>query len=178
MTDRYVVLPRGINVGRHNRVPMADLRSRLVGEGYSEVATVLASGNVILTSDSEGPGEVARSVGRLLSDHFNVEVPCLVRTADQVREVLERNPMREVATDPARYLVNFLSEEPDPGTVEALLAEDHGRQALAVEGAEAYVWTPDGVKAMTLSHSYLQKRLGVVATARNWNTLLKIVARL
>lgn len=178
MTDRFLVLPRGINVGRHNRVPMADLRSGLVGEGYSEVATVLASGNVILTADSEGPGEVARSVGRLLKDRFDVSVPCLARTADQVRGVLALDPLREVATDPARYLVNFLSEEPDPGIVEALLEEDHGRQALAVEGAEAYVWTPDGVKALTLSHSYLQKRLGVVATARNWNTLLKIVAKL
>ena len=178
MTNRYLVLPRGINVGRHNRVPMAELRSRLVGEGYSEVATVLASGNVILTARSGDPGEVARGVGRLLSDHFNVSVPCLARTADQVRGVLALNPLREVATDPSRYLVNFLSEEPDPGIVEALMEEDHGRQAVVVAGAEAYVWTPDGVKALTLSHSYLQKRLGVVATARNWNTLLKIIAKL
>lgn len=177
MTGRYVVLPRGINIGRHNRVPMAELRSALVAEGYSEVATVLQSGNVILTADSGDPGEVAHRVRRLLSDRFKVNVPCLARTADQVREVVERNPLREVATDPSRYLVNFLSEQPDPRTVEALLEEDHGRQVMAVENTEAYVWTPEGVKAMTLSHSYLQKRLGVVATARNWNTILKIVAR-
>ena len=74
MTDRYLVLPRGINVGRYNRVPMAELRARLVEEGYSRVATVLQSGNVILSADSAGPGEVARSMGRLLSDHFNVKV--------------------------------------------------------------------------------------------------------
>lgn len=178
MTDRFLVLPRGINVGRYNRVPMAELRAKLVEEGFSRVATVLQSGNVILTADSAGPGEVARRMERLLSDHFNVTVPCLARTADQVREVIERNSLREVATDPSRYLVNFLSEEPDPAIVEALLNEDHGRQVVAVEGAEAYVWTPDGVKALTLSHSYLQKRLGVVVTARNWNTLLKIVAKL
>ena len=115
---------------------------------------------------------------RLLSDEFGVNVACVVRTAHQVRRVLERSPLQEVASDPSRYLVNFLSTEPDPGLVGALLEEDHSPEAIAIEGAEAYVWTPDGVKAMTLSYAYLEKRLGVVATARNWNTLEKIVAKL
>lgn len=91
--------------------------------------------------------------------------------------MLERNPLQEVVSDPSRYLVNFLSEEPDPEAARALLAEDHSPEAIAIEGAEAYIWTPDGVKAMTLSYAYLEKRLGVVATARNWNTLEKIVAK-
>ena len=72
----------------------------------------------------------------------------------------------------------FLSPEPDPEVVGALLGEDHSPEAIAIEGAEAYVWTPDGVKAMTLSYAYLEKRFGVVATARNWNTIEKIVAKL
>ena len=92
--------------------------------------------------------------------------------------MLERNPLQEVASDPSRYLVIFLSQEPDPEAVEALLGEDHRPEAIAIEGAEAYVWTPGGVKAMTLSYAYLEKRFGVVATARNWNTLEKIVAKL
>ncbi len=62
--------------------------------------------------------------------------------------------------------------------VEALLGEDHSPEVIAIEGVDAYVWTPDGVKAMTLSYAYLEKRFDVVATARNWNTLEKIVAKL
>ena len=76
-----------------------------------------------------------------------------------------------------RYLVNFLSGGPDPDVARALLGEDHSPEAIAIEGSEVYVWTPDGVKAMTLSSAYLERRFGVVATARNWNTLQKIVAR-
>ena len=60
----------------------------------------------------------------------------------------------------------------------ALLGEDHSPEVIVIEGAEAYVWTPDGVKAMTLSYAHLEKRFGVVATARNWNTLEKIAAKL
>ena len=178
MTARYLVLPRGINVGRRNRVPMAELRSKLAEVGYSAVATVLQSGNVIVSASSQGPDEVACAIQRLLSDQFDVNVPCVIRTADQVGAVLERNPLREVITDPSRYLVNFFSEQPDPEAVKALLEEDHSPQAIAIDGTEAYIWTPDGVKAMTLSYAYLQKRFDIVATARNWRTLQRIAAKL
>ena len=177
MPERYLVMPRGINVGTRNRVPMADLRAKLAGAGYADVATVGQSGNIIVSAGSDRPGEVAGDVQRLLRDHFGVDVPCVIRTAHQVRSVLERSPLREVATDPSRHLVNFLSTEPDAELVRALLAGDHSPEAIAIEGAEAYVWTPDGVAAMTLSYAYLEKRLGVAATARNWNTLEKIVAK-
>ena len=177
MTERYLVMPRGINVGTRNRVPMAELRSKLADEGYSDVATVLQSGNVIVSTESARADRVGSAVQRLLSDEFDVNVPCVVRSASQVRRVLERNPLREVVSDPSRYLVNFLSQEPDPEMVRALLEEDHSPETIAIEGTEAYVWTPDGVKAMTLSYVYLEKRFGVTATARNWNTLEKIVAK-
>ena len=177
MIERYLVMPRGINVGTRNRVPMAELRSKLADEGYAGVATVLQSGNAVVSTESDRPDEVAGAMQRLLSDEFDVNVPCVVRTANQVRRVLERNPLQEIVSDPSRYLVNFLSKEPDPEVVGALLKEDHSPEAIAIEGSEAYVWTPDGVKAMTLSYAYLEKRFGVVATARNWNTLEKIVAK-
>ena len=177
MTERYLVLLRGINVGTRNRIPMAELRSKLADEGYSDVATVLQSGNVIVSTESDCPDVVADAMQRLLSDEFDVNVACVVRTANQVWSVFERNPLQQVVSDPSRYLVNFLSEEPDPDVVGALLEEDHSPEAIAIDGTEAYVWTPDGVKAMTLSYAYLQKRFGVVATARNWNTLAKIVVK-
>ena len=157
---------------------MAELRSELAGAGYSDVVTVLATGNVIVSSESHRPDEVAAIVQRLLSDAFGVKVPCVARTAHQVRRVLDHNPLRDVVSDPSLYLVNFLSGEPDPSAVEALLAEDRSAEVLAIEGTEAYVWSPRGVRAMTLSYAYLEKRLGVVATARNWNTMKKIAAKL
>ena len=177
MTERYLVMPRGINVGTRNRVPMAELRSKLAGEGYSDVATVLQSGNVIVSTEAERPGEVAGAMQRLLAAEFDVDVPCVVRTANEVRAALARNPLQDVVSDPSRYLVNFLSEEPDAEAVQALLREDHDPEAIAIAGSEAYVWTPNGVKAMTLSYAYLEKRFGVIVTARNWNTLEKIVAK-
>lgn len=173
-----MVMPRGINVGTRNRVPMARLRSELAEAGYTEVATVLQSGNLIVTASSEDPIAVGHDIERLLGERFDVSVPCAVRTAADVQGVLEKNPLGDIAVDLSKYLVIFLSAEPDPDAARSLAAGDHSPEALVIEGREAYVWTPEGVKAMRLSYSYLEKRLDVVATARNWNTLEKIAAKL
>ena len=178
MSCRFLVMPRGINVGTRSRVPMAELRSKLTEAGHSDPVTILQSGNVIFTSDCADAATLSSSVERLLADSFGVNVPCLVRTAEQVEAVLERDPLGDVAEDPSRYLVNFLSQEPDADAVRSLIEASHEPEILHVEGSEAYVWTPQGVKAMRLSYAYLEKHLGVTATARNWNTLNKIAAKL
>lgn len=95
-----------------------------------------------------------------------------------MRAVLAADPLGALAQDPARYLVSFLSAPPASAAVAALLAEDHAPEELAVQGSQAYVWVPGGAQAMKLSNSYLEKRLGIVTTARNWNTVRRIVAKL
>jgi len=178
MSQRYLVMPRGINVGTRNRVPMAELRVKLTEAGFFDVATVLQSGNVILTSSDESPGRVEAAVERLLAAEFGVDVRCVTRSAATVRALLGDDPLAGIATDPSRHLVYFFSDEPAKAAVRGLVQGDHSPEVLDIRGTEAHVWTPEGVKAMKLSNPYLEKRLGVVATARNWNTIKKIVAKL
>ena len=188
MSARCVVLPRGINVGGHNRVPMAELRPKLVDAGYADPVTILQSGNIIVTADQpdqpDQPGDatgaaaVAASVQQLLADEFDVQVPCVARTAAKVEAILERNPLRHLADDGSRYLVNFLSDEPSPEAVRDLTEVDHSPEVVHVEGSEAYVWAPEGIKALRLTYAHLERHFGVTATARNWNTLERIAAKL
>lgn len=175
---RFVVLPRGINVGTRNRVPMATLRPALEASGGSEVTTIGQSGNIVLTLPTEDPVEAAAHVARVVEECSGAVVPCLARTAEQLRRVAALDPLGEVATDGSRLLVTFLSAPPSDTAAAALLAEDHSPQAVHLEGAEVWVWTPEGVKAMTLSYAALEKRFGCVATARNANTVQKIAAAL
>ncbi|MDE0136489.1 MAG: DUF1697 domain-containing protein [Acidimicrobiaceae bacterium] len=182
MTARCVVLPKGINVGGHNRVPMAELRPKLAEAGYADPVTILQSGNIVVTAeiapDQPNADSVAAAVRQLLADEFDVHVPCAARTAAEIEAILERNPLGHIADDGSRYLVNFLSEEPSPAAVRELVDADHSPEVLHVEGTEAYVWAPDGIKALRLSYSHLERHLDVTATARNWNTLERIAAKL
>ncbi|WP_419837728.1 DUF1697 domain-containing protein [Candidatus Poriferisodalis sp.] len=214
MTIRCVVLPRGINVGGHNRVPMAELRLKLADAGYTDPVTILQSGNIIVTAElgseptaklaaeltaelgseptADEPDDatnanaattaVAAAVQQLLADEFDVHVPCVARTAAEITAILERNPLGHIAENGSRYLVNFLDTEPgaepDPNAARSLVEADHAPEVVHVEGSEVYVWAPEGVKALRLSYSHLERHFEVPATARNWNTLERIAAKL
>jgi uncharacterized protein (DUF1697 family) len=179
MSDRLLVMPRGINVGNRNRVPMAELRTELSSAGFADVTTILQSGNVLVTDPAgDGAEKVAARVEKVLVDAFDVSVPCVVRTAEQVRTIVEGNPLGDVAEDGSRHLVTFLSRQPPAEAVKELVAKDHSPEVLHLDGTEAYVWSPEGVKAMKLSYTFLEKRFGCIATARNWNTLEKIAAKI
>ena len=173
---RWLVMPRGINVGKINRVPMAELVTRLEGAGFEDVITIGQSGNIIVTAP--GPEEkVCASVRALMTSAFGVDVPVMARSADEIRAILDANPLQDVATDSSKYLAIFLSTAPSQAQVAALEAEDFSPEVVRIHGRTAFVWAPDGVKAMRVSHTALEKHFRVTATVRNWNTLEKIAAK-
>lgn len=175
---RYVALLRGINVGRAKRVAMADLRALLADLGYTDVRTVLQSGNAVLTGDEADHHEQAARIEAALLERTGVPARCLVRTAAELRDVVDGHPLAEVAVDGSRMLVHFLSAVPDP----ALLAE-HDPVALDPEHTRLgpgvlYQWCPDGVLAAPPVGAVVEQHLGTFVTARNWNTVGKLAALL
>src|SRR6516162_9366353 len=116
-----ILLLRGINLGPHKRVPMPELRALLTDGGFSEVRTYVASGNVVLSSDA-GPGSVAAEAERLIAERFGFGVDVIARTGGELAEVVERNPLADVAVNPKRYQVSFLEREPDPAALERIMA--------------------------------------------------------
>lgn len=174
--NRWLVMPRGINVGTKNRVPMADLRKELEAAGFDEVVSIGQSGNVIVSREGT-EDEIVSQVKAVIAKSFGVDVEAVVRSADEVKAVLTSNPLADLAVDGAKYLAIFLSAAPGKKEAEALLAEDVSPEVVKVDGRTVFVWTPNGVKAMRVNHTALEKRFGVTATARNWNTLEKIAAK-
>lgn len=101
-----------------------------------------------------------------------------MRSAGELKAIAARDPRGEVATDGSKYLITFLSKKPSAADIKALDAAVVTPEVVCVEGCEAFAWSPNGVKAMKHSYSALGKRFGCVATARNWNTLEKVLAEL
>ncbi len=151
---------------------MPELRAALSDAGYEDVATLVQSGNVVLTSPKE-PDEVAREIREIVAG-MGVDCAVVVRTRDELAEVIERNPIPEGESNPKMLQVTFFSREPDGDVVEQLLAQDYGEERVVVQGREAYAWHPNGIHKSKLARE-LGKGLRAEGTARNWNTVTKLL---
>jgi uncharacterized protein (DUF1697 family) len=171
---RQIVLLRGVNVGSRNRVAMPALRELLTGAGFQDVRTYVQSGNVVLSSDTS-PERLARECERLIADGFGLEIDVVVRARDELAEVVRRDPLGDVATDPKRYQVSFLSAEPEPATVRELEALAAESERLVAIGRELYAWHPEGMGRSRLWARLAGRDLGVTATSRNWTTVRKLL---
>ena len=171
---RQIVLLRGVNLGPRNRVSMPELRKRLEAAGFADVATYLQSGNVVVSSDLP-PNRLAAACSDVVGELAGRDIAVVTRTRDELAAVVDRDPFGNVATDPKRYQVSFLSEELDPKKVRALEEVASDSEQLVASGRELYAWHPAGVARSKLWARLAAADLGVTATARNWTTVTKLL---
>jgi uncharacterized protein (DUF1697 family) len=171
---RQIVLLRGINLGPTNRVAMPALRELLGERGFEDVRTYVQSGNIVLRSELS-PVRLTAECKRAIAEGFNLDIDVVVRTRDELAEVVARNPLEEVAVNPKRYQVTFLSDELDRGQVEKLAGLAAEAERVVVIGREVYAWHPDGVARSKLWARLGGKGLGVSATSRNWSTVTTLL---
>ncbi|PWR07518.1 hypothetical protein DKT68_18630 [Micromonospora acroterricola] len=168
---RYVALLRGVNVGT-TRLAMADLRRLVTDLGHDEVTTYLQSGNVVFGSTVRDAGRLAAGIERALADELGLTVPVLVRSARELAAVAGGNPYAEREDDPTRLLVAFLATAPETSTVDALTVPGGENVAFTVTGREVYLHYPEGGYGRSrFTNAYLEKKLAVVATTRNWKSV-------
>lgn len=166
---RYVALLRGINLGSRMRVAMADLRTLAEGIGFEDVSTHLQSGNVLFTSSRTSEQRLAADLEKAVDAELGLTVPVVVRSKDDLDRVVAADPFGTAAEDPKRYLVSFFRA---PATGDGGLdPEAYRPERLHLGECEAYTYLPDGVQRAKLSNALLEKKLGVVATARNWTVV-------
>jgi uncharacterized protein (DUF1697 family) len=152
---------------------MAELRDALSTAGFPDPRTYLQSGNVVLRTKAH-PAKLEVRLEALIAERFGIEVPVIVRTADELRGVIERSPLAAVADDPKRYQVTFLEHELDEERLRRLEALAAPTEKLAASGREVYAWHPAGIARSRLWAALAAEGLGVKATARNWTTVTNL----
>ena len=173
----YIALLRAVNLAGLNKVGMADLRDLVEDLGFAEPKTLLQSGNVVFSGRSRSSSALEDTLAKEAEKRLGVATAFFVRTAQEWSKAIASNPFeKEAKADPGHLLVAALKDAPDATSVRALSDAIRGREVVQVRGKQAYIVYPDGVGRSKLTMAVIEKKLGTRATARNWNTVLKLAA--
>lgn len=170
-----ISLLRGINSGRAKRVAMADLRALVEGLGFSNVRTILNTGNVIFEAARPNATKIASVFEAAIQKKFGFPVPVIVITASDLDSIVAGNPLSRAVKDPSKFLVAFVSKATVLGKAKSLLKGSWAPEALAIGDKSAYLWCAEGILESKLVPAFSRVTENAVTT-RNWSTVLKLQA--
>ncbi|MFK5878138.1 MAG: DUF1697 domain-containing protein [Flavobacteriaceae bacterium] len=171
----YIALLRGINVGGHKKILMADLRELLKKNGLKNVQTYIQSGNVIFKSD-ENPAIISKNISTYIYKEYQFEVPVLIKTFTELEYALNNNPYikQQVDVDIKKLYVTFLSEVPTKENVAIMKKTDFTPDKFIIQNDLIFSFYPNGPGRSKMTINIFEKKLKVAATSRNWNTVNKL----
>jgi uncharacterized protein (DUF1697 family) len=170
---RHAALLRGVNVGRAKRVPMVEFRGLLESLGYSEVRTLLNSGNAVFSAGAGSARQHAERIRAGLMERLGVDAPVIVKPAQEFASIVDGNVLAEVATDASRLLVAFTQDGKSLQGLAALAPLVRAPEQFHLGEHAAYLWCADGILQSKAAEALLG-RLGSNATTRNWATVQRI----
>ncbi|MEH3034814.1 MAG: DUF1697 domain-containing protein [Aeromicrobium erythreum] len=168
---RRIVLLRAVNVGGA-KLPMAELREVAEELGATDVSTYIASGNLLCTPPGD-PQDFDRALEQAVEKRFGFFREVISRSADELRASLDAFPFD--VHEPKLCYLNPLTEAPTAEGIEALRAKDVGPDEWKIDGAEMWLRYADGMAGTKLTPALIKRCLGVHGTARNLNTVRKLL---
>ena len=172
---RLIALIRGINVGSTRKLPMADLRTACVDAGLGPVETYIQSGNLVL--DHDDPRVAEQMLETVIFERFQLDVPVVARTATTWDALVSACPFPDLAeAEPRSLHILVCKRAPAADAVDALVERARDGERIARWGEEIAIHFTNGAGTSRLSPTLIDRLVGAPATARNWNTVLKLRA--
>jgi uncharacterized protein (DUF1697 family) len=172
---KIIAVLRAMNLGGHNAVPIGRLRQFVTDEGFADVASYIASGNLVFTGDGRTTDAISAQLEVASAETLGLKTDWILRAPAEWTAMIEASPFPDFAkASPNKYLVTVFKTDPDPkrlGEVEAIATLGEEMKLL---GRALYICFPEGAGKSKLAGAAIEKRLGARGTARNWNTVLKL----
>jgi len=175
MPATHVALLRGINVGKAKRIAMADLRAAVEALGYTEVRTLLNSGNVVFTAPRAAKADPGPRIERAVRERLGVASRVTIVTARELAAIVADNTLATPARNPSRLMVAVLADPAHRERLVPLAARRWAPDALALGGRVAYVWCAGGILDSPV-YAEIARAMKDGVTTRNWATMLKLAA--
>jgi len=166
---------RGINVGGHHKVPMAELKTTLAGMGFSGIKTLLNSGNVVFTTSPTEIATLEKQIADTLEKKFGFPIPVLIRKMEDIQRLVKKNPFKDIDVHKdIRLYVTFLKAAPKNSVELPWVSPDSSFQILSSEDKMLLSVLDVSQAKTTDAMNVLEKNYTKDITTRNWNTLVKI----
>jgi uncharacterized protein (DUF1697 family) len=175
MTDKYLALLRGVNVGGRNKMPMERLVSFFTDAGCKDVQTFIQSGNVLFSAESELADRISSTISESILEEFGYTIPIVTRTADELVSIVRDNPFLPDEQNIKILHVIYLADRPGVSLVAALDPDRSSPDEFHVNNREIYLRCPNGMARTKLTNAYFDSKLSTTSTTRNWRTTLKLL---
>ncbi|WP_027077096.1 DUF1697 domain-containing protein [Maribacter antarcticus] len=173
----YIAFLRGINVGGRNKMPMLALRQALESFGFKNVRTYIQSGNVVFEAGLSSTNVIITLIEKTIQDTFGCSVPVLVMTAAKLESVLSQSPYNhetQISSNKSYFVLLF--ETPRQELLKIFKALTYPNEQFQVSDACVYLLCLNGYGKAKLNNNVIETKLKVVATARNYRTMQKVLA--
>lgn len=172
----FVAFLRGINVGGNKTIRMEALKGLFDALSFTGVRTHLNSGNVVFVSDEKDRPRLSKLIGDAIEKEFGFRPAVILRSVFDLQKIVKKNPFADAAkADPSHLLVMLLVAMPHKHAAARLAEVYGGPEEIRIAGDTVYLTYPNGIGKSKLTNTLLEKHLRVVGTARNWNTVVKLL---
>ncbi|ULL18517.1 DUF1697 domain-containing protein [Paenibacillus sp. H1-7] len=171
----YIALLRGINVSGQKLIKMDSLKAMFEAMSFRRVRTYIQSGNVIFESDDNAAERLVKAIEAEIARVYGFDVAVILRTEEELEGVIKRNPFAsEQLVEGEKVYVSLLSQEPSPEAIGQLQAYSNDIDEYRIIGREVYILCRKSYGKSQFSNNFLEKKLRVSATTRNWESVNKI----
>jgi len=173
---KYISILRGINVSGQKKIKMADLKMLFENQGFSAVVTYIQSGNVVFASEISDKVTLKGKIEKMIASQYGFDVPVIIRTHLVFKRTIADCPFGEVdlIENGTKVLLTLLAESPTTENIAKLMTYVKAPEQLIVKGKHVYLFCPNGYGRSKLSNVFIENKLKVQATTRNWKTVLKL----
>ncbi len=170
----YIAFLRGINVGGHKKILMADLRLLFESLGFQNVQTYIQSGNVVFSSKNNT--DLAQQITQAIEVKYGFIVPFLVKKASELNEIVSNCPFLDKKMEKSYFIL--LQEKPSEANIEITIAaaDSYPNEELIIKDDCVYIYYSEGAGKAKMGNNFFEKKLKVTATARNYRTMTKLIA--
>lgn len=173
----FISMLRGVNLGSHNRIKMDALRRVYESLKLENPCTYVQSGNVIFRTKESKTTTLATRIGDAVEIAFKFRPAVVLRTVEELRQAVAANPFASSRKlEPGKILVTFLADQPSSDARARLAAFRSYPEEIHLKGRELYIYFPNGAGRSKLPWSQVEKLLKVTGTARNWNSVMAMLA--